>query len=208
MRKLLTLFILIIALIPLSASSLRVGLYNVPKELSNEVESALELFLSNDFRSSKLDELCYNRLNGAFEKEEDLMNYNYLRLLRNKEDEELRSIIEYKFNENIYKFHKIDCNFRKLINEMVIKYEEKQIYYKYIWIINSEIRKNMKKELDENDLRNEFCGILEKLYNEEIEIENIIINYKKNKKLIEEIINIINTIRRNQIDEIIGKTNC
>lgn len=93
MRKLLTFFILIIALIPLSASSLRVGLYNVPKELSNEVASALELFLSNDFRSSKLDELCYNRLNGAFEKEEDLKIHKAL--IEEKTPAE-RSTFEYK----------------------------------------------------------------------------------------------------------------
>ena len=65
---------------------------------------------------------------------EDKIIYDYLQDLRNKEEEELRRIIEYKFEENIYKFHKIDNNIRKYINNMIIKYEEKQIYYKYIWI--------------------------------------------------------------------------
>ena len=70
---------------------------------------------------------------------------------------------------------------------MIIKYEEENNNFKYIRLINYEIRRNMKKELDENNVRNEFCGILNKLYNKEIEIECININYKRNKKLIEEI---------------------
>ena len=76
------------------------------------------------------------------------------------------------------------------------------IKIKYIRIIEMKIKNNKYKGINKEEVEKEFLEIINKLYNKEIEYEKKNIKYRKNKKMIEEIIKIINKIEENKIYKI------
>ena len=72
MRKFALIILIFIILLPLSATTLRVGFYNVPNDISEDFMSAFSNIIASNVRSQFLDSLCEERLKNSFEKQEDL----------------------------------------------------------------------------------------------------------------------------------------
>lgn len=72
MRKFALIILIFIILLPLSATSLRVGFYNLPNDISEDFMSAFSNIIASNVRSQFLDNLFEERLKNSFEKQEDL----------------------------------------------------------------------------------------------------------------------------------------
>lgn len=72
MRKFALIILIFIILLPLSATSLRVGFYNLPNDISEDFMSAFSNIIASNVRSQFLDNLCKERFKNSFEKQEDL----------------------------------------------------------------------------------------------------------------------------------------
>ena len=101
MRKLFAIIILIFTLIPLSANSLRVGFFDVPKEIIDDIVGSFELLLSSGFRSAKLDELCALRLSEKDKKDNDLKIHEALSQEKAISEKESFEYIEFDNIESI-----------------------------------------------------------------------------------------------------------
>lgn len=101
MRKLFAIIILIFTLIPLSATSLRVGFFDVPKEIIDDIVGSFELFLSSGFRSAKLDELCASRLTEKDKKDNELKIHEALSQEKTLSEKESFEYIEFDSIESV-----------------------------------------------------------------------------------------------------------
>ena len=104
----------------------------------------------------------------------------------------------------VFQFHKINSETRKYIEIKIKEYKENKIKSKYFDCLKKELEDSKYKGIDEKEIESLYLETLTKLYNKEIEYKQVNINYRRNKDLINKIIEIVNNINGNKIDEIIN----
>ena len=151
----------------------------------------------------------YNKINliiNIISKEEtgnmiDRETNNYIKELR-KENQTTKRVLIEEFDNMLYHFHKLDNGTRRYIESLVIKLEKDEISSKYISIIITTTRENKFKDIKESEVEELYFDLLESLYKKECNYTKINVNYRKNKDIINKLIEIINKINKTKRDKL------
>ena len=129
----------------------------------------------------------------------------YITKLRENIDESKKILIE-KYDEMLYMFHKLDNGTRRYIENIVYRWSQSEISSAYFTIVRVMIRKSKFKGIKKEEVEELYFDILQNIVDEEITYTRINTKYRKNKEIINNIIEIINQVnrqKRNKLNAII-----
>ena len=130
----------------------------------------------------------------------------YIKVIRENLEETKRILIN-DYNQMIYQFHKIENGTRNYIKDIVNKWKYNDMSSNYFTIVKIQIRRSSDNTIKEDRVEELYFDILQNLVEKSIIYERININYRKNKDIVNrvlEIINIVNRKKRNEVNRILG----